>query len=110
LEDELWAAAAIKAALADCGYTSFAVAVDGGTAREEAHRRRPDLITADLRLRRGENGVDVAHAIARQAGSRVIYVTAYAGELNDLPTELVVRKPFATWEIHQAALFAFGRL
>jgi DNA-binding response OmpR family regulator len=110
LEDDLWAATAIGEALIACGYSTFAVAEDGEAAGKLLHMQRPDLITADRRLLKGENGFCLARNLARQVHAPIIYVTAFSGDLAGLPAALLVRKPFAAWEVQQAAQHAVLRV
>lgn len=64
IEDETFTSLTIQGVLADNGCTSFDFASSFTEAVAAAARRRPDLITADVRLAPG-NGVDAVQAIAR---------------------------------------------
>jgi CheY-like chemotaxis protein len=58
-----------------------------------AHDQSIDLITADVRLLPGD-GLKAVHEICRKRDIPVIFITAYAEELQDrAPEALIVQKP-----------------
>lgn len=102
IEDEILIALEVQGMLEDLGYTSFDLAVSPAEALTSAKARRPDLITADLRIV-GGTGLEAVRAITAVLGMiPVVYVTANADMLREEGAPVVVEKPIA-WPALAAA-------
>ena len=94
IEDDVSAVDSIEQALRALGYTSFDIAFSGAEARASAHRRCPDLITADLRLVDG-SGVEAVLDICSHMAIPVVFITSHPVEIGGLlPDAIIVEKPF----------------
>lgn len=93
IEDDAIIALEIEHRLRDLGYDSFDVAVSPAEALDCATGRRPDLITADVRIV-GGTGIDAIHAIVAALGEvPFFYVTGNVDMLREEGGVLVVEKP-----------------
>jgi len=102
IEDEPLIALLIEDQLRARGYNSVDFAADEVTAVSAARRRRPDLITADIRLAEG-SGIAAVAEIRRARPVPVIFITATAGEVGRPATgTIVLRKPFVVAELDRA--------
>ena len=108
VEDEFLVALQLEDILEDGGYAVV------GTVPDRAALRgilvAPDVALVDLNLRDGLTGPGIAHELARQFGSRVIYVTANPGQI-DLPADTaigILQKPFSRQAILSAIAFAMN--
>lgn len=102
IEDEMLIALEIEQLLRDLGYDSFDWADSPPVALECARRRRPNLITADLRII-GGTGLDAVQAIEAELGHvPVVYVTANADLLKGEPGAKVVSKPIQPRQLAEA--------
>jgi CheY-like chemotaxis protein len=102
IEDEYLIGMTLCGMLEALGFLSTDLAVNGSEAEQRFMRRRPDVISADHRLRHGESGIDVAHRLAAPHRLPVIYVTGSRVELTHLPQELIVSKPFSLHDLERA--------
>ncbi|MGA0605204.1 response regulator [Phenylobacterium sp. VNQ135] len=102
IEDEMLIALEIEQLLRDLGYDSFDWADSPPSALACARHRRPDLITADLRII-GGTGLEAVDAITGELGSLpVVYVTANADMLRGSPGARVVSKPIQPRRLAEA--------
>lgn len=102
IEDEMLIALEIEQLLRDLGYDSFDWADSPSAAIDCARHRRPDLITADLRII-GGTGVEAVSAIRAELGELpVVYVTANADLLRHEPGARVVSKPIQPRRLAEA--------
>jgi CheY-like chemotaxis protein len=92
VEDEPLTAFARRDILSACGFTSFDFAAEEVHAVELALLHPPDLVTADVHLRRG-TGTGAVSAIAAHAPVAVVFVTADPREVTDDHDAPVVTKP-----------------
>lgn len=93
IEDDAIIALEIEHRLRDLGYDSFDVAVSPAEALSYATARRPDLITADVRIV-GGTGIDAIRAIVAALGKvPFFYVTGNVDMLREEGGVLVVEKP-----------------
>lgn len=93
IEDDAIIALEIEDRLRDLGYDSFDIAVSPAEALSCATARRPDLITADVRIV-GGTGIDAIHAIVASLGEvPFFYVTGNVDMLREEGGVLVVEKP-----------------
>lgn len=101
IEDEFLIALTLEEMLRDLGYTSFDWAVSERQAVEIVRRRRPDLITADIRLGNG-NGLSAVTAIHAEAEVPAIFVTANDNDIADIDGAIVLSKPIRFEELRAA--------
>ena len=95
IEDEMLIATVIEFVLRNCGFNSFDVASSCDAAIAAASRKRPDLITADMRLEAG-TGLEAITAICPEASIPVIFITGSATEIRDQILDYpVLNKPFS---------------
>ncbi|OBX18576.1 hypothetical protein A9995_11455 [Erythrobacter sp. QSSC1-22B] len=88
--------------LRDLGFTSFDTATTQSRAVEAARRKTPDLVTAGLRLVRG-NGVDAVAAICKDQPIPTLFVVSNAEEAKSLVGDMpIITKPVLKSELHQA--------
>jgi CheY-like chemotaxis protein len=89
----------IEDRLRDLGFTSFAFALDEEDAVAAASERCPDLITSDVRLRRG-CGIDAVQRICDEKPIPVLYITGNATTVRErCPWAVVIQKPFVTADL-----------
>jgi DNA-binding response OmpR family regulator len=102
IEDEPLISLAIQDVLADNGCTSFDLAPSFEAAVAAAHKRCPDLITADVRLAPG-NGIDAVEAICAAKPAFVIFITGTGAEARQrCPGRIVIDKPFTVSQVEEA--------
>lgn len=106
VEDEFLVALQLEDIIMDVGHRVVATAPDLPAA--SAVRQRPDVALIDLNLRDGPTGPDVARLLSERFGTRVIYVTANAGQIGEpAPTAIgVIHKPFSRAGIEAAIAYA----
>ena len=115
VEDEAIVALDLQAQLEARGHTVVGVAASAAEAMELARRTRPELALVDIRLRGGEDGIELAEALVREHGTAVVFVTAYR-DAATLQRSLAARphgfvtKPFDANALHTAVDFALHRL
>ena len=106
IEDEVIMALAIEDVLRECGFNSFDVAGTAQSAIGAAARRRPDLITSDVRLEAG-CGIDAIQAIGQSSPIPVVFITGHEADVaRRLPTHLVLNKPFSERDLISAGASA----
>lgn len=94
LEDEPLVALELRMIVEEMGLTVSSVLDNEAEALEEARSNPPDLIIADIQLRRG-NGLSAAEAITRErAGGRRLPVIVVSGNQNMVRPELRERVRF----------------
>lgn len=94
IEQDMWIIMMIEDALRELGYTSFAIASSAEAALDEAGKRCPDLITAEVRLG-ADSGTDAVRALCSGRPIPVVYVTATPWEAREAHAgAVVVPKPF----------------
>jgi len=102
IEDEMLIALEIENLLRDVDFTSFDWADCQDVALACARERRPDLITADLRII-GGSGIEAVMAITAELGAiPVVYVTANADLLDAMTNAKVVGKPIRAHQLYAA--------
>jgi CheY-like chemotaxis protein len=93
IEDEMLIALEVESLLHDFGFASCDIVDNPADAVKSALARRPDLVTADLRIV-GGTGVEAMLAITAQLGPVPhIYVTGNADMLSGQTVAPVVDKP-----------------
>jgi CheY-like chemotaxis protein len=93
IEDEALIAIELESLLQDLGFETFDVAISPNQALVSALRRRPDLITADMRII-GGTGLEAVGAIFAKLGPvPVVYVTGNPDLLAGQDHSCVVDKP-----------------
>ena len=78
VEDDPDSASWIQETLAGAGYQVLAPVDSGPAALEAAAVASPSLVLMDVGLRGALDGIDTAHRLYTQYGTRVIYITAAA--------------------------------
>lgn len=102
IEDEAIIALELEDRLRELGFRTFDVAVSPTEAIDHALRRKPDLITADVRIV-GGTGIEAVHAIEAQVGHVPhIYITGNVDLLGDEDGAVVVEKPVRSYVLAQA--------
>lgn len=94
VEDELLVALDLEDILTSSGFDVLGIVADRKGA--DGILRPPVVALVDLNLRDGPTGNDVARALARQFGTRIIFVTANPAQITDPPETTIgyVQKPF----------------
>jgi DNA-binding response OmpR family regulator len=94
VEDELLISMAIQLALEELGFNEFAIATTEMEAVKAARARRPDLITADVRLRDG-NGLRAVEEIWTRGHIPTVFITATTTRLPPaFDRDAIMQKPF----------------
>ncbi len=115
IEDEAIVALDLRAQLEARGHVVVGVAASAAEAMALARSTRPDLALTDIRLRGGDDGVEVAEALARELGTAVVFLTAYR-DAATLQRSMAARpygfvtKPFDANALHNAVDFALHRV
>ena len=96
IEDEMLIALELESLLQELGYASFDIADTPQDALACAIARRPDLMTADVRII-GGTGVDAVKAIQARLGPiPFVYVTGNGDMLRGESAPAVVDKPISS--------------
>lgn len=99
IEDEYLISKLIEDQLTYLGYDSFAFAMDEDEAVAQALARCPDMITADVQLRRG-CGIDAVQRICAEKPAPVLYITGMAVRVRErCPWAAVIQKPFGMTDL-----------
>ncbi|WP_083276804.1 response regulator [Sphingobium phenoxybenzoativorans] len=103
VEDEIFIAMEIERILEDAGYNVVAIATDQSEALSSAQNAQ--LAFVDVNLRDGPIGPRIAHELASQHGTRVVYVTANPSQIGELAPDAIgcIQKPFTADAILAAA-------
>ena len=105
VEDEIFVALDLERILTDAGYNVVAIAADREEALEAAGQA--SFAFVDINLRDGPSGPDIARAIARDHGVRVVFVTANPAQIDKgSPALGFLRKPFNEAQVLAAAAIA----
>lgn len=106
VEDEFLVALQLEDILLDGGYDVIATVPDRAAADTIA--QVADVALVDLNLRDGPTGPEIARVLSERFGTRIIYVTANAGQIGDpASTALgVVHKPFSRQAIEASIAYA----
>ena len=106
VEDEFLVALQLEDMIEGEGYQVLAIVPD--RASLERLEDMPDVALVDLNLRDGLTGPEIAHALARNYGCKVVYVTANPGDIAEPAHTAVgiVQKPFSSAAILNAVNFA----
>lgn len=108
IEDEILIAFELEDRLREMGFHSFDVAATPLQAIELAQRRRPDLITADVRIS-GGTGIEAVRAIQQTLGQVPhFYVTGNVEMLDGVDAPAIVEKPIQTPQFRRACAAATG--
>ena len=108
IEDEPITAMLIEDELRALGYASVDFAVTEAEAVAAARRRRPDLVTADVRLPEG-CGIAAVETICDGQRIPVVFITGNATEVRTrLRAAVIVSKPFGAHHICEAIWAATG--
>lgn len=108
VEDEIFVASDIARILEDAGYRVAAIAADRKEALEAAPQAQIALV--DVNLRDGSTGPQIALDLARDYGTKIVYVTANPAQITPRAGTAIgfVRKPFSDDAILTAVQHAAG--
>jgi CheY-like chemotaxis protein len=108
IEDEMIVAMEVEDLLRDLGFASFDIAATPADALDHATRQRPDLITADVRIR-GGTGIEAVRAITDRLGEiPYFFVTGNVDMVADFAASAVVEKPINPRHFRRACAAAAG--
>jgi len=103
IEDEPLIALSIEAVLEDEGVNSIDIAATEDQAIRLARNRRPNLITSDVKLAKGNGPAAVAQILRDLGPVPVIFITAAAEDCERCsPPAIVLGKPFRPGQIAAA--------
>ena len=110
IEDEAITAIDLAAIVHKSGHTLLGVATTRSEALRLAHKRRPDIILADVRLGKGESGVATVSEIAGDHPLPVIFITGHVSSLLEQSTDpqFVIAKPFERDIVERTMIEALG--
>ncbi len=105
VEDERIVAEDIKGILENLGYGISGIATSGEEAVKKAKKAHPDLVLMDIVLEGNMNGIDAADQIYSRLDIPVVYLTAYADDVNLQRAKITepfgyILKPFGESELH----------
>lgn len=78
VEDELIIAEDLKEILLELGYKVTGIAKDIKEAKDILIQEVPDIVLLDIRLRDGDNGIDLARFIRKTMHMPIIFITSYS--------------------------------
>jgi CheY-like chemotaxis protein len=94
IEDEFLVALNIEDSLEAMGFASSETVATEDKAIATARHRKPDLITADVRLLKG-SGITAVQTILREQTIPVVFITGNTETvLEQMPDAVVLAKPF----------------
>lgn len=82
VDDDNTTTSVINIYLEGFGYDVIGTATTGRIAIEKAKNLKPDIVLMDIKLGSGLDGIDAAEIISRHFGIQIIFVTAYANDVN----------------------------
>jgi len=108
VEDEIFVASDIARILEDAGYRVAGIAADRKEALEAAPQAQIALV--DVNLRDGSTGPQIALDLARDFGTKIVYVTANPRQIKPRAGTAIgfIRKPFSDNAILSAVQHAAG--
>jgi DNA-binding response OmpR family regulator len=110
IEGEFLLALCIEDSLESLGFTSRATAATEETAVASACLHTPDLITADVRLAKG-NGIAAVRTILRNQQVPVVFITDNAEIVREqMPDAVVLQKPYHETALRDAIIAARKRI
>ena len=108
IEDEFLTAMELATVLEELGHAVCAIVDTEEEAVEAAARQRPDLITADVRLRSGD-GIAAVGRITAVTPVPVVYVSSSDAELRRrAPSAVRIGKPFDAESVSWAIATVLG--
>ena len=78
VEDELIVAEDLKEILLELGYRVTGIAKDIEEAKDILIKKVTDIVLLDIRLRDGDNGIDLARFIRKNYKLPIIFITSYS--------------------------------
>jgi len=113
VEDELMIAHDLREALTDAGFEVVGVAADGSEARATAAAHDPEVVLMDVRLRGGDDGVQVATELLDDHAVPFVFLTAHSDEatvrrVQEVGAAMLI-KPFDEQELVAAVRVAVRR-
>jgi len=110
IEDEFLVALSIEDSLESLGFTSRETVATEETAVTAAFLHTPDLITADVRLAKG-NGIAAVRSILRKRLVPVVFITGNAETVREqMPDAVVLQKPYQHTALRDAIAAARMRI
>ncbi|MDD1530011.1 response regulator [Bradyrhizobium sp. WBOS7] len=108
VEDEIFVASDIARILEDAGYRVAGIATDRKEALEAGPQAQIALV--DVNLRDGSTGPQIALDLARNYGTKIVYVTANPAQIEPRAGTAIgfIRKPFSDEAILTAVQHAAG--
>lgn len=106
VEDELLVALDLEHILLGSGFDVLGIVADSRGA--ECVEKGPEVALVDLNLRDGATGNAVARTLAKQFGTRIIFVTANPAQISNPPETAIgyVQKPFKAETVLKAVALA----
>lgn len=115
IEDELIIAIEIKNIIEGFGFEVIGIAKDYSKSLELARKNFPDIIVADINLKKSRSGIESSSEICRIKKVPIIYLTAYSDEKTikeaalTNPTSYIL-KPFREEDIEVALKLAVCKM
>lgn len=112
VEDERLIARDIAMQLEELGYEALGPACTAEQAIESARHLQPDLLLMDVHLGSAMDGIEAAHIIHAEMGSRIVFLSAFtdAGNLDRAKRSEpagYLPKPFLEYELRDVLAAAF---
>jgi CheY-like chemotaxis protein len=114
VEDEALVALGVSSLLEDMGHRVCGVASSVREALDLTRQHAPDLVTMDVNLQEGGNGIDAAHELRRtERPPIVIFLTSYVDSdtrrrMEEAQPFAIVQKPFDEAQLQQTVERALG--
>ncbi len=107
LESDAIVGSDLSDTLARRGYGVLGLADSVERALELLRGRQPDLLLVDLRLGRGDDGIEAAKRLCEVCAAPVVFMTGFSNEESFNRARAVhpagfLRKPFSAWELQAA--------
>ena len=116
IEDELIIAENMKKMLHDLGYEVTGIACDKNEAVQLLNKEIPDIALVDIKLRHGDDGIELANSIKEEYNIPVIFITSFSDKDTIERAKFVkpggyIVKPFEKKDLYtsiEIALFNFS--
>jgi CheY-like chemotaxis protein len=107
VEDEAIIALELEAMLEDLGHEVLAIARTEAEAVRLSRSKRPELVLMDVRLGRGGDGINAAHAILEKTPTCIVFCSAYARDpstqarMEEIKPAAILSKPILPSDLKQ---------
>ena len=113
VEDELIIAEDIKEILHTLGYNVTGIASDITETNELIDKKLPDIILMDIRLRAGDDGIELAKSIRKSYKLPIVFITSYADKstlekAKEVKPDGYIVKPFEKGDIYSSVEIALS--